>query len=186
MPSDLADRFAAVQSQKALQQQAQDVMKMSFEELGQQPILFGEAKKGQKFSEVVRADPGYYKWFLTKWSASPKKEHQMFNQYLQLWIERQELEQGVQPKSPSSRPAPSNVCPKAKAKSGAAHGRSSTTIDLETEEEEEWWDHLSSPPVMKESENAKRLDQIEGVLSEVIGQLKLLTQAQQQPGEIGN
>jgi hypothetical protein len=183
MSSDLAERFEVMQIKKAQLRQSQDVMKMSFEELGRQVILFGEAKKGQRFSEVVANDPNYCKWFLKKSGCSPKQEHQIFNHYLMQWIERQELEQAVTPPPASGASAGNSpVCPKAKAQAGTAGGRSSTmTIDLETEEEE-WWDHLTPPAAPVELENAKRLDQIEGVLSEVIGQLKLLTQ--QKPSEI--
>ena len=62
----------------------------------------------------------------------------------------------------------------------ATGGKSSVSdpIDLESEDEGELWDTLTPAPSQRETKNAKRLDQIEGVLSEVIGQLKLLTQQQ--------
>eukprot|EP00435_Cladocopium_sp_Y103_P074453 s552_g48.t2 len=53
-----ADEDCAVNSKKTQDQQDRDVMKMSFEELGRQVILFGEAKKGQKFSEIVNSPGG--------------------------------------------------------------------------------------------------------------------------------
>ena len=49
-------------------------------------------------------------------------------------------------------------------------------IDLDLEEEE-CWDRLSQDhKTDKEDETAKRLDHLEGVLSEVIGQLQMLSQ----------
>eukprot|EP00435_Cladocopium_sp_Y103_P008472 s1645_g2.t1 len=121
--------------------------------------------KVQRWS--LQADPAYCKWFLKKWGSSPKKEHKMFSHYLMLWVERQELEQGTCPDPPSHGPtAASAACPKAKTKPSPIAGQSSATaIDLEIEEEEEWWDHVTPPAAQKESENSRRLDQIEGVLS---------------------
>ena len=181
MSNQLADRFEAVQTLRAQEQQVQEVNKMSFEELGRQVIVFGEAKKGQKFVDVVNHDPSYCKWFLKKWGTSPKREHQLFSHYLQRWIERQELEQGMNPNHTEKSPgeSPSQVCPKAKSMPATAGGRSSMKepIDLELEDDEsEWWDKVMPNNNRQESENTKRLDQLEGVLSEVISQLKLLTQ----------
>ena len=73
-------------------------------------------------------------------------------------------------------PTGSQVYPKATAKSGGKSSTPPVPIDLELEEEE-FWDHLShGTGQIKEDENAKRLDHLEGVLSEVIGQLKVLSQ----------
>ena len=109
----------------------------------------------------------------------------MFSHYLQMWIERQELEQGMTPtRAEKIKPHGDNtspVCPKAKSMPATAGGKSSMKepIDLELEDDEsDWWDKVMPTNIIQESENAKRLDQLEGVLSEVIGQLKLLTQQQ--------
>lgn len=49
-------------------------------------------------------------------------------------------------------------------------------IDLELEDDE-CWDHLTEQHgSIKEDENAQRLDHLEGVLSEVVNQLKMLSQ----------
>ena len=144
-----------------------------------QIIMFGEAKKGMKFSEVVQKDPAYCRGFLKKWGNSPKTDHRMFCHFLSLWIERKELTLGIeasQAHSPGPEPLGSQACPKAKAKSGGKSSTKPMPIDLELEEEE-FWDHLTHETAqIKEDENAKRLDHLEGVLSEVIGQLKVLSQ----------
>jgi hypothetical protein len=141
MSADLADRFEAVQSHKSQEQHVQEVKKLWYEELSHQVILFGEAKKGQKFADVVATDPNYCKWFLKKWGASPKNAHQTFSLFLGLWIERQELEQGKSPGgNASTEPMPPKVlpaCPKAKGKPMTTGGKSSVMepINLEIEDE---------------------------------------------------
>ena len=95
----------------------------------------------------------------------------MFCHFLTLGIE------ASQAHSPGTEPLGSQVCPKAKAKSCGKSSTKPMPIDLELEEEEEFWDHLTHETAqIKEDENAKRLDHLEGVLSEVIGQLKVLSQ----------
>eukprot|EP00435_Cladocopium_sp_Y103_P033655 s328_g8.t1 len=173
----LADRFEAMNVRKSRAAQEQNLQGKSLEELGNMTVIFGQAKLGQKFSEV-KEDAAYCKWFLRKWGDSEKAEHRALIHYLQLWVERQELEQGVtsgDKESPHGSNVASTAYPKAKAKMGATGGKSSKpmgVIDLEEEEleEEEWWDHITAASV--ENKNAERLNQLEGVLSEVVTQLK--------------
>lgn len=143
--TDLVSRFDAVSAFQNQENQEQALKKMSFEELGQQTILFGEAKKGQKFGQVVQKDPTYCRWFLKKWGNSLKAEHRMFCQYLMMWVERKEATLGLEnPEEPQTGnfPASSNVCPKAKAKSFGRPSMPPIPIDLELEDDE-CWDHLT-------------------------------------------
>ena len=175
---DLVSRFDTIHALKTLEDQEVALKQMSYEELSNQIILFGEAKKGQKFGEIVMKDPAYCRSFLKKWGTSPKAEHRMFTYFLNLWVERKELTLGIDPEAPGSSVVDSSVCPKAKAKakSGGKSSMPPLPIDLELDEEE-GWDRMSQNPVpSKEDENAKRLDQLEGVLSEVIVQMKALSQ----------
>lgn len=176
---DLVSRFDTVHALKTLEDQDQALQQMSYEELARQPILFGEAKKGQKYGEVVQKDPAYCRWFLKKWINSPKAEHRMFCHFLNMWIERKELSLGIETtpgEMVGPEPTNSHVCPKAKAKSVGKPFKPLMPIDLDLEEEE-CWDRLSQDhKTDKEDETAKRLDHLEGVLSEVIGQLQMLSQ----------
>jgi hypothetical protein len=180
--TDLVSRFDAVSAFQTQENQEQALKKMSFEELSQQTILFGEAKKGQKFGQVVQKDPTYCRWFLKKWGNSLKAEHRMFCQYLRMWVERKEANLGLEfpleiPEEPQTGnlPTSSNVCPKAEAKNSGRPSMPHTPTVLEREDEE-CWDHLTQQPgSIKEDENAKRLDHLEGVLSEVMNQLKMLS-----------
>ena len=176
----LADRFDAMTQKKNQVAQEQNLQEKSMEELGNMTVLFGQAKLGLKFSEV-KEDASYCKWFLRKWGDSEKAEHRALIRYLQLWIERQELEHGVPDTSTGSagEKADFAALPKAKAKPISSGGKSSQSqgpIDLENDlDEEEWWDHLTPTEDYRENKNAKRLDQLEGVLSEVVTQLKVVT-----------
>ena len=168
---DLVSRFDTVHALKTLEDQDQALQQMSYEELARQPILFGEAKKGQKYGEVVQKDPAYCRWFLKKWINSPKAEHRMFCHFLNMWIERKELSLGIETtpgEMVGPEPTSSHVCPKAQAKSVGKPFKPLMPIDLDLEEEE-CWDRLSQDhKTDKEDETAKRLDHLEGVLSEVI------------------
>ncbi|CAL1139985.1 unnamed protein product [Cladocopium goreaui] len=136
--SSLAERFAAMQISQSKETQDLDLQKLSYDQLKEMPIRFGSAKTGQSFLTVVKEDPKYCTWFLRQYGNSQKLEHREFLRFLELWTERQELEQNVGQKS---TPALMTSKPKAKAKSGGGHGKSSErpmTIDVEEEEEESW------------------------------------------------
>eukprot|EP00435_Cladocopium_sp_Y103_P004762 s874_g1.t1 len=181
-PQGLADRFSAVQKTQNKTEQNNKLMSMSFEEIGKLTIRFGESKLGQAYKKVVDEDQKYCQWFLRKYAASEKEEHQEFIFYLNMCVERKELEMGME--------EPAAPRPKAKgypkAKSGPAGGSPSimptTCIDLETEEDT--WDQISTQDVMVEQRNSRRLDMIEDALAQVMGQLQILTQAAQ--GQLAN
>ena len=104
------------------------------------PLRSGQT--GLKFSEV-KEDASYCKWFLRKWGDSEKAEHRALIRYLQLWIERQELEHGVPDPDTTSvgNKTDSAAYPKAKAKHITGSGSANA---LENDlDEEEWWDHLT-------------------------------------------
>ena len=172
--SSLAERFAAMQISQSKETQDLDLQKLSYDQLKEMPIRFGSAKTGQSFLTVVKEDPKYCTWFLRQYGNSQKLEHREFLRFLELWTERQELEQNVGQKS---TPALMTSKPKAKAKSGGGHGKSSErpmTIDLE-EEEEESWDAVS----LRGSQNideqvSQRLNQVEHVLWQVVAQMQQL------------
>jgi len=169
--SSLAERFAAMQISQSKETQDLDLQKLSYDQLKEMPIRFGSAKTGQSFLTVVKEDPKYCTWFLRQYGNSQKLEHREFLRFLELWTERQELEQNVGQKAASAL-----MKPKAKAKSGGGHGKSERpmTIDLE-EEEEESWDAVS----LRGSQNideqvSQRLNQLEHVLWQVVAQMQQL------------
>ena len=175
--SSLAERFAAMHISQSKETQEKDLQKLSYDQLKEMPIRFGSAKTGQSFLTVVKEDPKYCTWFLRQHGNSPKLEHQEFLRFLELWTERQELEQNWMERQEKTVPAPLASKPKAKAKSGGGHGKSSErpmTIDLE-EEEEEPWDTVSlRESQIIDEQVSQRLNQLEHVLWQVVGQMQQL------------
>ena len=169
----LAERFDAVQTteEKGIQEDVLD--QMSFQQLSEVTISFGQTKVGQKYGAVIQSDPRYCRWFLGKYSDSPKMAHRTFVRFLNLWIERKELEQEHG----------KTAQPKAAAKSRATmeHGKNSPPspslgpIDLDLEEDA--WDEISGMASEKNAVavNSQRLDQVEEVLKHVLNQLQILT-----------
>jgi hypothetical protein len=86
--SSLVDRFQALQTQK----KTEEFQAMSYQELADMRITFGETKLNQKFITVIEEDPKYTQWFARKYQNSQKESHQAFLYFLQLYVERKELE----------------------------------------------------------------------------------------------
>jgi len=169
--SNLAERFNAAQTNQTKVEKTNRLMTMTFEEVGALTIRFGESKLGQTYKQVVTEDQKYCQWFIRKFAASGKEEHQEFLFYLNLWVERNELEMGI----------PDQMKPRPKTQGGSGSGKPSasvpTCIDLETEEDT--WDRISSRENVIEQNNARRLDMIEDALTQMMGQLQVLTQVAQ-------
>ena len=168
--SQLADRFAAVKSKQGQSEKTAELSQMSFAQLSQMTIKFGEAKIGKTYEEVLKTDPRYCQWFLKKYAQSEKPEHMEFAHYLALYVERQELMQEKDGSPKAQQPAA-----KAKAKSAAAMPMFSegSVIDLE---EEDLWDALTDQRLQQmEGHNSQRLDHLEGALSQLMGQIQNLT-----------
>lgn len=169
--TSLAKRFEAVVTKVTNDAQDQEIDKMSFQQLEEQQIRFGQAKLGQTFKQVVTEDGRYCQWFLNRYGDSQKAEHRVFTRFLTLWIERQELVNDREPVTDST------TMLKAKAKCKAMpKGPAESVIDLE---EEELWDTISStPPVFApslENQNAHRINNIEMLLGQIVSQLQTLT-----------
>ena len=174
----LADRFQMIQTTQTKHAQEDRLMSMSFEEVGQLTIRFGESKVGQQFSEVVKEDQKYCQWFIRKFAESSKPEHREFLHYINLYVERKELElNGLDQAAPKAKAKPPT-----KTQAGMAHGSQSngpSMIDLDPEDET--WDQISAQGLITENRNSQRLDVIEDALSQIMNQLQVLTQVTQSP-----
>ena len=140
-------------------------MHMTFEELGQCQITFGQAKLGQTFQEVVEQDRRYTAWFVSKYATSEKICHRKFIRYVELFVEKAE----VQKKTPQSKKM-------AKAKS-APHANMAETEPVPSSSEEEpvqdgeTWDVIEHRALQDQ-----RLESLEGAMGQIINQLQILTQ----------
>ena len=151
---------------------------MSFQELSDMRVTFGETKLNQKFIDVIEGDPKYTQWFAKKFKDSPKESHQAFLYFLQLYVEeRKELES-----SPSTRqPMSKGLALKAKAKS-----QPMTKVTHETTSQGSWsdedgpWDVMHEEPSLAVREELadtrRRMDSMENMMAQITQHLRLLTQ----------
>jgi hypothetical protein len=171
---DLADRFQALQTQK----KTEEFQALSFQELSEMRVTFGEAKLNQKFIDVVEGDPKYTQWFARKYQNSQKESHQAFLYFLQLYVERKELE-ATSPKV-GMKPKDLNLKPKAKVQP-APKRRQDTGSQGSLPDEETPWDMMHEEPNLEIREemadNRRRLESMENVLAQITHQLRFLTQA---------
>lgn len=154
-------------------------MSMSFEDLSQMRVSFGETKVNQTFLEVIEGDPKYVQWFAKKYQNSQKESHQAFLFFLSLYVERKELEKGLA--TPDRAPTSSHLQSKAKAKpatkSPSEHGSQTSWSEGDP------WDVMQGEPMMplpiqeEIEDNRRRLTNMEEALTQVTQQLQLLTQA---------
>eukprot|EP00435_Cladocopium_sp_Y103_P035554 s274_g9.t1 len=171
--ASLAERFQAVTNQKT----KIGFQQMSFEQLANQRISFGEAKINQKFQDVVEQDPKYTAWFVKKYEKSEKQAHQMFLHFINLYTERLELTLDVEPsaqitplelraKSKASRPEPFDV---QSQDSWSDEDRASKPWSVVQEE--------TSALMKEEMINQKgRIENMETALTQISRQLQALTQ----------
>lgn len=160
---------------------------MSYDQLAQMRIAFGETKVNQTFQEVVETDPKYVQWFTRKYGDSQKATHRPFLYFVELYVERMELIQDKPPRGEQVIPTPG-----LQAKAKMAPRR---MPDMESEDE---WSEPGSvkPWSMVQEENLQiqaemsaqreRISNMENSLSQIMQQLQALTQmtAQSSQGQI--
>ena len=85
--ASLAARFKRFHSNDHIRR----LERLSFHQLSEMPIRFGQTKRGMTFNTVLTEDPDYCQWFLEKYAGSIKVEHVEFVFFLKLHVERLEL-----------------------------------------------------------------------------------------------
>ena len=173
--TSLADRFQALQVQK----KTAEFREMSYADLSQMRISFGETKVNQTFLEVIEGDPKYVQWFAKKYQGSQKESHQAFLYFLNLYVERKELE--------SENGIPQEVMPSSQLKS-KAKAKPTPRLPMDqwsqgswSEEETPWdavaEDHHKTLQIQEEmAENTRRINNMENALMQITQQLQVLTQ----------
>lgn len=74
-----------------------DLTKYSMEQMDQMKVEFGTKHAGRTFLEVWNTDQQWVAWFLKHYHASTKGVHRLMIKYIELKIERAELENQVIP-----------------------------------------------------------------------------------------
>eukprot|EP00435_Cladocopium_sp_Y103_P013949 s3079_g3.t1 len=169
------------------QSRQEEFRNMSYEQLSQMRIAFGEAKVNQKFIDVIQEDPKYVQWFVKKYSESKKVSHLPFLYFVELYLERLELTQD----SPNAKENKEQFKMPMTTKSKAAAKK---PIDLESQDS--WSESEPSKPwsvVHEENQviqdelsvQKDRISNMENSLSQIAIQLQTLTQLamQAQPSQ---
>jgi len=164
--STLAERFQAVTTQK----NTVEFMKMSYKQLAKQRISFGEAKLGQRFQ-----DPKYTAWFVKKYETSQKHAHHAFLHYINLYVERQELQLEA---DPLAQPGRHELKAKAKARPPDMPDDLSQESWSEEEESKHWNVVQEETSLMIKEEmhhQNGRIENMEIALQQITHQLQALT-----------
>lgn len=174
---DLATRFAAVHTCQELVEKKSALYKLSFAELQDLTIKFGEKKIGQPYHQVVHDDPKYCQWFLRKYGQSEKPEHQEFIYFLNQWTERMEMNVGnVEIKVKGTTSAASA---KAKAMAGPPEISSSEETDPEMEFVEKVKPKSSTRAELDATH--ERMDRMEEMMNQMMQHVQQLTVSVQAP-----
>ena len=177
----IAQRF-----QKAIQSSTdrtakEEYLNLTLEELGLHPITFGKEKKGQQFQEVVQKDPRYVAWFVSTYKDSDKTCHQKFIHYVKLFTEDLELKNETQQDQAETtlRQGGNTATPGAVSKAKAMHRpstspgitRASPPSSNASTPRSDAWELIREETVQQN----QRVTAIEGALTQIVGQLQLLS-----------
>ena len=88
--ASLAARLQRVQA--AVEQPLPDLSQYSLQQMDAFQIDFGKAHLGQTYLEVWQQDQQWVSWFVSHFQRSPKTTHRMFLHYVNLQVERAEVE----------------------------------------------------------------------------------------------
>ena len=174
----LSQRFAQVTEKKAEKEMEEEFMKMSYADLAEQRITFGETKVNQKYLDVVQKDPKYVKWFTAKYQDSKKPAHRAFLFFISMYVERLELTQEKpSPNSPLVSPRPMGT----QAKSKSAPRPQTNLIETGSWSDEDLERSWSVEDEVNQQGHC--LNQMEGTLTQIAQQIQILTQmvSNQQP-----
>jgi hypothetical protein len=183
--STLADRLHAVTSQR----NSVEFMKMSYEQLANQRISFGEAKLGQKFQDVIQQDPKYATWFIKKYETSQKPAHQAFVHFIGLYVERQEMQLEAEP---LAQPSKYELKAKAKAQPMRVHypetPDNASQASWSEEDVSKPWSVIQEETSQRIQEEVThqngRIENMENALQQITHQLQALTHAMLNQGNV--
>ena len=88
--SSLVERLKKIQVHQA--EALPDVTKYSLEELDRMKVEFGTKHMGRTFKEVWDTDQQWVAWFLKHYQASTEGVHRLMIQYIEMRVDRAELE----------------------------------------------------------------------------------------------
>lgn len=119
---------------------------MSMKQLEDSVIDFGQAQLGLKYQEAWERHQDWVTWFINKYEKSAKESHQRFLHYVQLKIERAELDGTNIPLN--AGPKTSAMKPKTKPKAAPRQIYQAPVATMPNMEEEELFELLSAEEEM--------------------------------------
>lgn len=149
--SNVTQRLQQLRRQQKASQDsvtAEDVKKMTLEELAKEEITFGKTHVGTPFPEMF-LNHGYTDWFVGTYHDSQKPAHMKYVRYVELRLD-QELQTG--------QPSTSETVPKAKSKA-ASGPKTEGPISRKPVDWQEQWDQVV--PVEDIDEEFEMLPQVQ-------------------------
>ena len=181
----LADRLKKVQQSQQQSEKKVALEKMSFDELQNRTIQFGQKKVGQPYHQVMHEDPGYVTWFVQTYKDSQKDSHLEFLAYVEQYTERMEAKIGRENGNPYPIP-PKNKKTQGKVPEEASASNPKVNPGTEMskmhEDEDSDWDAVTSVMDIR-AENVviqERLSQMENVMQHMMQTLLQIQQQQSQ------
>lgn len=167
MPS-LADRFSEYQRLIQLNQTESDVSQMTLEELGQERVGFGDAKKGMTYEEAFK-DLRWTQYILRRYEKYETPSHLRFVKYVEMQLASQAKDSKQKPKNKTpEKPACSNV-------------KELKTLPVDPADEWNELEEASSPLLLMEeiqdmrqsNQNLhNRMNNVEGMMEEIVQHLR--------------
>lgn len=164
--ANLAARLQQSMTSRTQEISKEEVYQMSYEELGQCIIKFGEAHVGKRYEELI-PETRYVTWFASRYKDSPKIEHVKFLRFLQLHVEKLEKTDAENPKKSQTKNK-ETYQPKAKV----APKTSIPHTEIEDDDEDTWSrcesPKMSSPDQTEFMALQNRLAQMETMMQQVL------------------
>ena len=160
-----------------------DVAKYSMQELDQMKVEFGTKHFGRTFSDVWNTDQQWIAWFVKHYQASTKGVHRLMMQYIELKVERAELEGeviSVQEPSPQLHQKPPTVvsgkpCPSLMAKA-KARPEAHTEVDGLTDWDFDVEEMIQAQPDYQSL--ADRMGSLESAVQSIVSHLEQMARHQ--------
>ena len=110
--SSLSQRLRQLQT--AVEPTKHDFSHLSLQQLEETKVDFGQSHLGKKYKEMWQGHQDWVAWFTNRYEKSGKESHQKFLHYVQIKVERAELEGTTVPVCSGGTPTTTHLTAKAK------------------------------------------------------------------------
>ena len=161
-----------------------DLTKYSLEQMDQMKVEFGTKHAGRTYLEIWNTDQQWVMWFLKHYHASTKGVHRLLIKYIELKIERAELENQVIPVTEPQPQVTKEVCTKEPGKPslGLLPKAKAAPWYLTEVDEMSVWDQDVTSQASMPTEHAEvsqqwenRMQQMEGAIQAIMHHLEMMS-----------